>query len=109
MTVVRAWCTTCGDVALADGARTVVLRVCLDWPHAEYRFWCPGCARVSAVSASQQQLAILQDIGCATEAWRLPRELFEPVPAGAAFTPDDVLDWHLALVVVVGVDDLEYA
>jgi len=42
-------------------------------------------------------LAEISGMGVKTVVWHLPGELSEPKPSGAAFTWDDLLDFHLLL------------
>jgi hypothetical protein len=76
----------------------VTVRTCVDDGAGAYRFRCPTCASAAVHEASPAICALLREVGCAEEVWRLPAELGEarggPAPA---LTNDDLLDFHLLL------------
>lgn len=94
MTTIRANCPSCGDVQLTAGDLTV--RVCADTERGSYCFRCPECDRAVAKDASQRIVDLLVSSGVRMQVWRLPAEMHE-ARAGAALTPDDLLDFHLHL------------
>jgi hypothetical protein len=94
MTTIRAQCPTCGDVRLTAGELTV--RVCSDDDHGSYRFRCPGCDAPVAKPASAHIVELLVSSGVRLEMWRRPAELLEH-HSGPPLTPDDLLDFHVAL------------
>jgi hypothetical protein len=94
MTTIRAQCPTCGDVRLSAGDLTV--RVCSDDDSGSYRFRCTGCGAPVAKPASSHIVELLVSSGVRLEMWRRPAELFE-YHSGPALTPDDLLDFHVAL------------
>lgn len=59
-----------------------------------YVFRCPLCTRPSVRHAVPRVVDVLVNAGVRVERWRPPAELFEPHPHGAAFTADDLLDFH---------------
>jgi hypothetical protein len=94
VTTIRANCPSCGDVQLKASDLTV--RVCSDDDQGSYCFRCPGCDRAVAKDASRRIVDLLVSSGVRMQVWRRPAELLEPHD-GPAFTPDDLLDFHLLL------------
>jgi len=74
----------------------VTVRTCAADGAGAYRFRCPICASAVVHQASPAICALLRQAGCTEEVWHLPAELAER-RQGPAFTPDDLLDFHLLL------------
>jgi hypothetical protein len=91
-TLIRATCSECGDVEL--GTRDLVVRFCEDDETGTYVFRCPACELPVVRPADRPTIDLLVSSGCKLEVWHLPAELDEPRPAGAAFTYDDIIDFH---------------
>jgi ribosomal protein S27AE len=92
---IKAECPRCGVVRLRVSDLTV--RVCADRDdEGAYRFRCPACSAAVLHAATSSICSLLVSVGVDEEIWRLPAEL-EESHTGAAFTPDDVLDFHLLL------------
>jgi predicted RNA-binding Zn-ribbon protein involved in translation (DUF1610 family) len=88
---IRLGCPRCGDVEL--GVHDVHLEIALAAPGASrYRFGCPGCGAQVARPATPRILLILKAHGVAAQTPDAP-----PDPLAPAFTPDDLLDFHLRL------------
>jgi hypothetical protein len=68
----------------------------MDDERGAYRFRCPRCSEAVIHDATSAICALLVSVGVQEEVWHLPAELLEP-KTGAAFTPDDLLDFHLLL------------
>jgi hypothetical protein len=94
MTTIRAQCPSCGDVRLTAADLTV--RVCSDDDRGSYQFRCPGCDAPVAKPASAHIVELLVSSGVRLEMWRRPAELLE-ARSGPPLTPDDLLDFHVAL------------
>jgi len=94
MTSIRAQCPDCGDVHLS--ASDLVVRVCADDESGSYTFQCPECERPVAKTASSRIVELLVSSGVEMQVWRRPSELDEP-RSGPPISPDDLLDFHLAL------------
>ena len=77
-------------------ASELTVRVCSDDERGSYCFRCPECRRAVAKDASRRIVDLLVSSGVRMQVWRLPAELHE-VHNGAAFVPDDLLDFHLLL------------
>lgn len=103
MTRIRATCPGCGEVELRP--LDVVLHVVRaedgevsDGSH--YRFSCPDCAELVEKPADERIAQLLTTGGVPVEE-PAPPVAAEPhpeaPPAGPRFTPDDLLDLHLAL------------
>jgi len=78
------------------GPDAVTVRTCAADGAGAYRFRCPICASAAVHEASSAICALLRQAGCTEEVWHLPAELAER-RQGPAFTPDDLLDFHLLL------------
>jgi hypothetical protein len=89
--VVRATCDECGDIQLT--AEDVAVRLCLDDQRASYVFQCPECGAPVARPLESRLVEVLASSGSPVSLWHLPAELTEPHD-GAAFTHDDLLDFH---------------
>jgi len=91
----KAECPHCGVIGLRAGDLTV--RRCHDREdESAYRFRCPLCERPVVRGASPAICRLLTSAGVEQEVWTRPTELDEH-PAGPAFTPDDLLDFHVLL------------
>jgi hypothetical protein len=77
-------------------ASELTVRVCSDDERGSYCFRCPDCRRAVAKDASRRIVDLLVSSGVRMQVWRLPAELHEE-HQGAAFVPDDLLDFHLLL------------
>jgi hypothetical protein len=77
-------------------ATELTVRVCSDDERGSYCFRCPECRVAVAKDASHRIVDLLVSSGVRMEVWRLPSELGE-THVGAAFAPDDLLDFHLLL------------
>jgi hypothetical protein len=91
-TLIRATCSECGDVEL--GTRDLVVRLCEDTESGSYVFRCPRCDAPVVRPADRQTVDLLVSTGCKLEVWTTPAELVEGRPTGAAFTYDDLIDFH---------------
>ncbi len=94
MATIKAECHTCGAVRLRVADLTV--KICADDDRGAYRFRCPRCERAVLHDATSAICALLVSVGVEEEVWSLPAELREQHD-GPAFTPDDMLDFHLLL------------
>jgi hypothetical protein len=88
-------CPECGEHRVAPEAVTV--RSCVDNGVWSYRFTCPGCLLPTLGESTLSPLLDAVNAGAGLEAWELPTDL-DRRPAGAAFTPVDVLELHLLLL-----------
>jgi hypothetical protein len=77
-------------------AGDLTVRVCSDDDSGAYSFRCPGCDAPVAKPASAHIVELLVSSGVRLEMWRRPAELLEN-HGGAPLTPDDLLDFHVAL------------
>jgi hypothetical protein len=77
-------------------AGDLTVRVCSDDDSGAYSFRCPGCDAPVAKPASSHIVELLVSSGVRLEMWRRPAELLEN-HGGAPLTPDDLLDFHVAL------------
>lgn len=91
MTVIKATCSTCGDVRL--NADEVTIRTCVGRPGGEYRWHCK-CGIV-VKHAEQNIIDILRSSGLKEEVWELPLELIEH-PIDGNLCEDDLIDLVLA-------------
>lgn len=91
---IRASCPTCGDVELTS--RDVSVLVCATTNDGSYAFRCPSCRVAVSKQAEQRIVDLLVSSGVRLAVWELPAEMFE-VHEGAAFTHDDLLDFHYEL------------
>lgn len=87
---IRLSCGNCGEIALAPDQ--VHLEAGAKPAGPTYRFACPGCGASVAKPATPHVLRVLRSHGVATHKPDAP-----PVPTAPALTPDDLLDFHLAL------------
>ncbi len=94
MAVVRATCDECGDIQLT--AEDVVVRLCLDDQRASYVFQCPECRSPVARPLESRLVEVLASSGSPVSLWHLPAEL-EEQHVGAAFTHDDLIEFHQLL------------
>ncbi len=94
-TRIRASCGECGDVELR--VDDVEVRVCADDNAGTYVFRCPRCTMAVVKDAEPRVVDLLLASGVAMTTWSLPLELSERPAIGAAFTHDDLLDFHRAL------------
>lgn len=95
MATIRASCSDCGDVELTTA--DVRVRVCTADNQGTYSFRCPICAMTVVKSAEPRTVDLLVASGVAYSTWSPPLELTEPRGTGAAFTHDDLLDFHALL------------
>lgn len=93
MTVIRATCPRCGDVALSqfDVTLTIVLPL---YDRSTYRFDCPGCQETVIKSAEPEVVDLLKSGGVQVEEIRIPAEALERHD-GPPLTWDDLLDLML--------------
>ena len=91
---IRASCPTCGDVELTS--QDVSVQVCISNNQGSYAFRCPSCRVAVSKAAEQRIVDLLVSSGVRLSMWDLPAELYEP-KSGAAFTHDDLLDFHYSL------------
>lgn len=88
---IRASCPTCGDVELTS--RDVSVQVCATNNQGSYAFRCPECRLAVSKMAEQRIVDLLVSSGVRLSVWSMPAELDEP-RAGAAFSYDDLLEFH---------------
>lgn len=93
-TRIRASCADCGDVELR--VEDVHVRVCVDDESGTYVFRCPTCAMAVVKDAEPRVVDLLLASGVGLTRWARPAELTER-HSGAAFTHDDLLDFHALL------------
>lgn len=93
-TRIRASCAECGDVELR--VDDVQVRVCADDNAGTYVFRCPSCTMAVVKDAEPRVVDLLVASGVEVTRWALPAELAER-KGGAAFTHDDLLDFHHVL------------
>lgn len=91
MTIIKATCSTCGDVRL--DASEVTIRTRVGVPGGEYRWMCK-CGIV-VKWAEQNIIDILRTSGLKEEVWELPLELIEH-PMDGTLSEDDLIDLELA-------------
>lgn len=91
MALIRATCSSCGDVEIPS--RRLTLRSCLDNDTHEYRFTCPKCRRIQVKEAEQIAVEVLRVAGVTEEDWVLPDEMWERHD-GPTICHDDVIDLH---------------
>lgn len=108
MTTIRATCPSCGEVDLTpDDIRLTVVRTTRAevGPDSHYTFTCPTCDESVAKPATERIARLLTGGGVETEILdrshpasgpRRPAHPESPQDA-PAFTPDDLLDFHLLL------------
>lgn len=90
MTIIKASCSTCGDVELApNDVRLVVNSVA---ERSFYAFTCPGCAERIRKDATQEVVRLLTAGGLRAEHVVVPAEALEERPA-TLLTWDEVLDF----------------
>ena len=94
VTTIRATCPTCGEVELTPD--DIELRVCTHAPASYYQFVCPLCSEEVQKPADDRVVQLLISGGVPATVWELPQEVRES-HEGPAFTPDDMLDFHLLL------------
>jgi hypothetical protein len=94
-------CGDCGDVVVP--AERCMLRRDTLLGRFTLAFPCPGCARRSAAPLDAPAVMRLLSLGFDVQRGRTPAELRERRPAGAPFTPDDLLAFHELLA---GTDDV---
>ena len=91
-TLIRATCSDCGDVEL--GTHDLIVRLCEETESGTYVFRCPRCDTPVVRDADRPTIDLLVSSGCRLEVWNTPAELVERRPPGAAFTHDDLIDFH---------------
>lgn len=74
----------------------VTVRVCSDDNSGTYVFRCPRCRMSVVKEAEPRVIDLLLASGVTLATWSLPAELLE-AKTGAAFTHDDLLDFHALL------------
>lgn len=94
MAMIRASCTTCGDIELTS--REMVVRVCRDDGAGTYSFTCPACGDLVTKDAEARIVELLVASGVELVTWSLPAELHE-VKVGDPIDHDDLLDFHALL------------
>jgi hypothetical protein len=108
MTTIRTTCPRCGEVDM--GPEAILLSVLQGGREGTYRFTCPTCFDAVEKRADRKIVALLVsagvDVASGDEAEeRVTGSLFdqeEPdprgeLPAGPAFTTDDLIDFHYLL------------
>jgi predicted RNA-binding Zn-ribbon protein involved in translation (DUF1610 family) len=108
MTTIRTTCPRCGEVDM--GPEAILLSVLQGGREGTYRFTCPTCLDAVEKRADRKIVALLVsagvDVASGDEAEeRTTGSLFdqdEPdprgeLPAGPAFTTDDLIDFHYLL------------
>ena len=94
MTTIKATCPSCGEVAL--GAEDILLRIGATRTVNTYGFTCPDCGDFVEKPADDRVVRLLLSGGVVPVPVHVPAEALE-IHEGAAFTYDDVLDFHIAL------------
>ncbi len=94
MALIRASCTSCGDVELTTA--DVRVRVCTTTDQGEYSFRCPICEMITVKSAEPRTVDLLVASGVAMTSWTLPAEVYEP-REGDPICHDDLIDFHRVL------------
>jgi predicted RNA-binding Zn-ribbon protein involved in translation (DUF1610 family) len=107
MTSIKAVCPDCGDINITDTDLRV--RICVNDDTVSYTFRCPTCHLATGKPCSRRIGDMLLTAGVKLTAWSLPAELSERHPAGAPFTPDDVLDFFTLLASADTLDAWTYA
>jgi predicted RNA-binding Zn-ribbon protein involved in translation (DUF1610 family) len=111
MTTIRTTCPRCGEVDM--GPESILLQVVRGGREGTYRFECPTCMEPVEKRADRKIVALLVSAGVDVAGRAVPfmtAELLEepgldaevedprgPLPPGAAFTIDDVIDFHFRL------------
>src|SRR5438067_4991476 len=107
MTTIRTTCPRCGEVDM--GPEAILLSVRQNGREGSYRFTCPSCADDVEKRADRKIVALLVSAGVDIDRGEGrseldPQTLFdEPddprgsLPAGPAFSIDDVIEFHFLL------------
>ena len=109
MTTIRTTCPRCGEVDM--GPESILLRVVPGGREGTYRFTCPTCADDVEKRADRKIVALLVSAGVDVAGrggggYAESEELFDrpempdprgSLPAGPAFTVDDLIDFHFRL------------
>lgn len=90
MTIIKASCSTCGDVELAPSDVRLVVSTVAD--RSFYAFTCPVCAERVRKDASQEVVRLLTAGGLRAEHVVVPAEALEDHPL-TAMSWDEVLDF----------------
>jgi hypothetical protein len=103
MPMVRASCTSCGDVEMDAGeVRVVISRATGD---AAYSFQCPVCRFIVSKPAETRVVDLLQSAGVPVKVWDSPAELCE-AKIGPPITHDDLLTFHFQVQQAGWLDEL---
>jgi len=94
MALIRASCTTCGDVELTTA--DVQVRVCTTTDEGEYSFRCPICEMTTVKAAEARTIDLLIASGVAMSSWTMPAEVYES-HHGDPINHDDLIDFHRVL------------
>jgi hypothetical protein len=94
MAMIRASCSTCGDVEFTS--RDVTVRVCRDDNAGTYTFACPTCGIAVTKDAEPRIVELLVASGVELVTWSLPAEIHE-TKQGDPIDHDDLLDFHALL------------
>ncbi len=94
MPLIKASCSTCGDVELTISELRVL--VCSTDGTASYNFLCPSCAFRVSKPADKAVVDILLASGVAMSFWRMPQELEED-HHGEPISYDELMDFHYQL------------
>jgi predicted RNA-binding Zn-ribbon protein involved in translation (DUF1610 family) len=109
MTTIRTTCPRCGEVDM--GPEAILLSVLQGGREGTYRFTCPTCFDAVEKRADRKIVALLVsagvDVASRDEIEGRTTSMFDqeddepdprgPVPAGPAFTADDLIDFHYLL------------
>ncbi len=91
MKPVRVTCPECGDIELTIS--DLRARVCIETDHAEYRFRCESCERVTIKDAPSETLDLLVSAGIQVDRWHLPADL-KVRHRGPTIDHDDLIAFH---------------
>lgn len=92
--MVRATCSTCGDVELSVHDLQVLL--CATTNEGSYAFCCPTCKLAVAKAADARVVDVLIAAGVELVVWDMPEELDE-VHTGPPICLDDLIEFHFQL------------
>jgi hypothetical protein len=107
MTTIRTTCPRCGEVDM--GPESILLQVVRGGREGTYRFRCPTCMDDVEKRADRKIVALLVSAGVdvASRGTTMTEQLFDqetfvdprpPLPDAPAFTIDDLIDFHFALL-----------
>jgi hypothetical protein len=99
MTTIQTRCPACdAHITLVPASIGLTLRTGDDLD-GEYDYTCPACLEHVTRPAGEECIGLLRQAGIAPAVGEAPAHPERPMP-GPAFTPDDLIDFHLLLASV---------